>query len=168
MHLLTAATWSDIAVAVGTFSLALVTFGMVRQTRRLVQDAEQPVIVPAGAQANFQWSPSAQISTYQLPIHNVGHGVAIIQEEGGAFLVDSLQPLSLGHPGSVILGPGEETVLEVRGGARAVPVFTIRLTYSDVSGKRLSQTDVPYDRAPGVEEQFNLDVVALHPTYRPR
>lgn len=91
VHTLTAATWSDIAVAIGTFSLAVVTLGMVKQTRRLVQDGEQPVIVPAvaGVPANYQWSPSAQISAYRLPIRNVGHGLAIIQEQGGAFLVGS-------------------------------------------------------------------------------
>ncbi len=168
VHTLTAATWSDIAVAVGTFSLAVVTLGMVRQTRRLVEDAEQPVIVPAaeGVNANYQWSPSALISSYRLPIRNVGKGVAIIQEEGGALLVDSQQPLHFGYPGSVILGPGEGAVLEVRGGARAVPVFTIRLTYSDVSGKRLSQTEVPYDQAREGGADGNVDVVALRPTYR--
>ena len=74
VHILTAATWSDIAVAVGTFSLAVVILGMVTQTRRLVQDAEQPLTVPAaeGVQANYQWSPSAQMSSYRLPIRNVG------------------------------------------------------------------------------------------------
>lgn len=165
---------SEWLTGIGTLALAIVTTGMVWQTRRLVVNDQQPVIVPDGEAkppAHYDFAPGGApggFSTYRLPVRNVGPGVAVIAHAGGARLLDPKDPLSLAYPGSVIIGPAEASVIELHGTHQPVPRFDIRLFYSDVRRKRLSATDIPYITSGDCSDPCHADVFPLNPTFRLR
>lgn len=153
------ATWADIGVAVGTLALAGTTFKGLKlaqkaadaairsadETARLVEDGRQPVLLPdTSAPAQYSWREGERRCLYTLPLRNVGNGIAVLKHEGGGLLVDSLDPLWLEFPGSEIIGPAERRTVILIGSVAPVPVFTIRLTYADVRGRRFSRSEIPY------------------------
>lgn len=165
---------SEWLTGIGTLALAIVTTGMVWQTRRPVENDQQPVIVPDGEAkppAHYDFAPGGApggFSTYRLPVRNAGPGVAVIAHAGGTRLLDPKDPLSLAYPGSVIIGPAEASSSSSTGPTRPVPRFDIRLCYSDVRGKRLSATDIPYISSDDASDPYRADVFPLNPTFRVR
>jgi hypothetical protein len=163
---------SEWVTGIGTLALAVATTGMVRQTRFLVENAQQPLVVPdieAKVPAHYDFAPGGTpggFSTYQLSVRNVGPGVAVIGHTGWARLVDPSDPLSLAYPGSIIIGPAEAAVIELHGTHQPVPRFDILLRYPDLRVKRRSETEIPYISSGEAGDPYHADVFPLNPTFR--
>lgn len=59
-------------------------------------------------------------------------------------------------------------VIELHGTYQPVPRFDIRLCYSDVRGKRRSETDIPYISSGKADDPYHAEVFPLNPTFRAR